>query len=58
MPMTDADITSAEWIEDSMHWRGKVLTGKRAHWCFDWDMLPCDETTDEITACHCYEESE
>lgn len=35
---------SQHFIEDSMRWRGRVLTGKYAHWCFDWDDLPIDET--------------
>jgi hypothetical protein len=38
---------SQHWIEDSMRWRGVVLTGKYAHWCFDYDDLPVDETCDE-----------
>jgi len=38
---------SAEFIEDSLKWRGKVLTGRYAHWCPEWDDLPIDETCDE-----------
>jgi hypothetical protein len=38
---------SADWTEDCLRWRGKVLTGKHAHWCPDWDYLPIDETTPE-----------
>ena len=38
---------SQDWIEDCIRWRGKVLTGKHAHWCFDYDQLPVDETCDE-----------
>jgi len=45
---------SADWIEDSMRWRGKVLTGKHAHWCPDWDFLPIDETCPEWP-CPCSE---
>ena len=41
------DTTSKEWIADCRHWRGRVLTGLYAHWCFDWDGLPIDETTPE-----------
>jgi len=41
------DTTNPEWIADCKHWRGRVLTGKYAHWCFDWDGLPIDETTQE-----------
>jgi hypothetical protein len=36
---------------DSMRWRGVVLTGEFAHWCYDWDGLPVDETCDEFTSC-------
>ena len=38
---------SADWIEDCLRWRGKVLTGKHTHWCPHWDYLPIDETTPE-----------
>lgn len=38
---------SAEWQEDCLRWRGKVLTGRYGHWCPDWDYLPVDETTPE-----------
>jgi len=36
-----------KWDTDCMHWRGRVLTGRYAHWCYDWDGLPIDETTSE-----------
>ena len=44
---------SADWIEDSIRWRGTVLTGKRAHWCPEWDFLPVDETCAEFETCTC-----
>lgn len=52
--MTDIDgePLSAEWIRDCLVWRGKVLTGRYRHWCFDWDFLPVDETSMEWP-CHC-----
>ena len=40
------------WEEDCMKWRGEVLKGRYAHWCFDWDDLPIDETCDEWP-CEC-----
>jgi hypothetical protein len=46
-----------EWIEDCMKYRGRVLTGDKAHWCFDWDGLPVDETCDELSCCHCFDEA-
>lgn len=30
--------------EDCLRWRGSMLTGDFAHWCWDWDGLPVDET--------------
>lgn len=48
---------SPDWIADCLRWRGKVLTGKFAHWCFDWDGLPIDETTPEWP-CACAAELE
>lgn len=42
-----ADMISDEWREDSLRWRGKVLTGQHGHWCPDWDYLPIDETCPE-----------
>lgn len=45
-------LDTAEWKEDCMKWRGRVLTGKESHWCFGWDGLPVDETTPEWP-CEC-----
>lgn len=45
--MTTTFQQSPDWIADSMRWRGRVLTGRFAHWCPDWDELPIDETTPE-----------
>lgn len=42
-----------EWRSECLRWRGVVLTGKRAHYCYAWDGLPVDETTDEIQFCEC-----
>ena len=38
---------SKAWKEDSIRWRGRIMTGEYAHWCPDWDYLPIDETTPE-----------
>lgn len=46
------DTANPEWITDCRHWRGRVLTGRAAHWCFAWDGLPIDETTLEWP-CEC-----
>jgi hypothetical protein len=42
-----------EWVAECLKWRGRVLVGKQAHYCYDWDGLPVDETTDEFDCCHC-----
>ena len=44
---------SQHWIEDCMKWWGRVLDGKNAHWCPDWDDLPIDVTYDEFECCTC-----
>lgn len=44
----------AQWQRDCLHWRGRVLMGRFAHYCGDWDGLPVDETTpDELECCSC-----
>ncbi len=45
--------TMTQFEADCLHWHGKLLTGKRAHWCHDWDGLPIDETCEEWDACTC-----
>ena len=45
-----------QWAEDCRYWRGKVLTGEKAHWCPEWDDLPVDETCREFKACNCFDE--
>lgn len=50
---------SPEWAAECIRWRGRVLTGRFAHWCHDWDLLPVDETTpNEFDCCHCYGEDQ
>lgn len=46
-------VCLAQWELDCFRWRGRVLTGKKGHWCFDWDELPVDETCDEWP-CKCF----
>lgn len=41
------DYDNPEWIADCKLSHGRVLLGKYAHWCVDWDGLPIDETTPE-----------
>ena len=48
-------MNSADWTEDCLKWRGKVLTGIYGHWCVDWDFLPIDETCHEWP-CACSED--
>ena len=47
-------MSTKEWIEDCIRWRGKVLTGKYCHWCYEWDGLPVDETCREFGCCNCF----
>ena len=59
MTMTDAErgaiadgalallTASPDWMEDCMRWRGRILTGRRPHWCGEWDELPVDDTCPE-----------
>ena len=51
--MSDQREALSDWEVDCLKWRGRVLTGKLAHWCYDWDGLPIDETCDEISGCSC-----
>ena len=44
---------SQDWIDDCMKFWGKVLTGEKAHWCYEWDGLPIDETCKEFECCIC-----
>ena len=44
---------SDDWIVDCNHHHGKVLTGKYAHWCPEFDYLPIDETVTEFEYCLC-----
>jgi hypothetical protein len=45
---------SKEFEEECIKFYGKVLTGKFAHWCYEWDGLPIDETCEEFKCCCCY----
>jgi hypothetical protein len=46
--------TTVDWDEDCERYWGRKLTGKKRHWCPDWDFLPIDETTKaEIDCCTC-----
>ena len=47
-----------EWEAECLHWWGRILIGKYAHWCYDFDGLPVDETTEEWAFCHCYTQKE
>lgn len=41
------DEMTDTWAEDCIKERGRVLTGKKRHYCMEWDGLPIDETTPE-----------
>ena len=42
-----------EWEEDCISCWGRVLTGKYAHFCSDWDYLTLDETCHPFMYCNC-----
>ena len=46
-------VEGQHWKEDCQHYHGKLLTGLHAHWCYEWDGLPIDETVDEYDCCIC-----
>ena len=39
--------TWTEWEDDCRTDRGEVLTGRKRHWCPEWDGLTIDETCPE-----------
>lgn len=45
------------FCRDSKKERGRVLTGRYSHWCYEWDGLTIDETCDEWR-CECAKELE
>lgn len=52
-------INNPEFIADCIKWRRRRLYGRFAHWCYDWDDLPTDETCgEEFDCCHCFTEQE
>ncbi len=57
-PKDDETLSMPNWEEDCMHFRGRVLTGKHAHWCTEFDGLPVDETCPEWGNCTCFDDVE
>lgn len=43
---------TADFKAWSMKERGRILTGRFAHYCNDWDGLTVDETCVEAESCH------
>ena len=41
------------FADDCIKERGRVLNGKFAHYCNDWDGLTVDETCMEAASCNC-----
>jgi len=41
------------WERDCLHYHNRVLKGAQRHYCYDWNMLPIDETVPEIQSCVC-----
>lgn len=46
---------SEDWEKDCQKYHGRVLTGNYAHYCYDWDSLPIDESLPEWETCICYD---
>ena len=44
------------WIEDCEKSVGRPLLGSMAHYCYEWDGMPVDETTREFECCLCWNE--
>lgn len=40
-----------EFKRDSLRERGRILSGRFAHYCYDWDFLTVDETCVEAVSC-------
>ena len=52
--MTDEDFEII-WAKECMLFYGRILTGKKRHYCPEWDFMPIDETCEfEFEACTCY----
>lgn len=51
-------VNEAEWAEDCLREYGKILRGRHAHWCPEWDFLPIDENSPEFESCTCIPENE
>lgn len=43
----------ASWEIVCMRYRGRVLRGKLAHYCDDWDGLPIEVGDEEMSCCTC-----
>lgn len=43
------------WQREGKRGGTTPLTGIYAHWCYEWDEMPVDETTPEFECCSCYE---
>jgi hypothetical protein len=51
--MTDEDFQII-WARECNFFHNRLLTGKRKHYCPEWDFMPIDETCEmEIEACFC-----
>ena len=46
-------INSLEWKKICISERGKVLTGKYSHYCYEWVGATVDETCGEFDCCMC-----
>lgn len=42
-----------DWNSECIKYHGRVLKGKKRHYCYDWDGMPIDETCKEFDVCCC-----
>lgn len=52
--MKDDFKMESDFKKDCIKWHSRLLTGTYAHWCWDWDFMPIDETCPEFESCTCY----
>lgn len=43
-----------DFDRDSRKEHGRILTVRFAHYCWDWDGMTVDETTEEWKCCTCF----
>jgi hypothetical protein len=42
------------WEKNCLFEHGVILMGNKRHYCYDWDLMPIDETCAQFECCSCY----